>query len=140
MSLVSRCSPTSNMSLYNFPSNSERVKGPSRLERTVENLLALISDTRADSSRGIVSFVAETKILSDTVAELTVTGLTETDNTVGLGRPELQAISDQLNNYLTADARPFIVSVIETPSSIPSTFDDDFIQNTTFSLQVTAQP
>ncbi len=128
------------MSIFNFPSKREREQGLTRLERTVENLRALISDIHTESSGGIDGFNAETKTLSDTVAELTVTGVTKTGNVVGLGRPELQAISDQLNNYLTADARPFIVSVIETPSSIPSTFDDDFIQNTTFSLQVTAQP
>jgi hypothetical protein len=128
------------MSIFNFPNKREREQGPTRLERTVENLRALISDIHTENSGGIGRFSAETKTLSDTVVELTVTGVTKSGNTVGLGRPELQALCDQLNSYLTADARPFIVSVIETPSSIPSTFDDDFIQNTTFTLQVTTQP
>ncbi len=139
MSLVSRCSPTINMSLYNFPSNSERAEGPSRLERTVSALQEHITNIQADGSRGIVGFTSETKSLSGTVTEITVTGLTETGNAVGLGRPELQSICEHLNSYLTTDARPFVVSVAETPSTMPRTFDDDFIQNTAFVLQVTAQ-
>ena len=127
------------MVVFNFPNQEEREQGPSRLERTVENLLALISDIPSDRSRGIGKFIAETKTLSDDVTELTVTGITTTGIAVGLGRAELQAICDQLNSYLAADARPFIVSVAETPSAAPRTFDDDFISNTTFTLRVTAQ-
>ena len=128
------------MAVFNFPNKEERERGPSRLERTVETLRELITDIQTDGSGRIVRFGTETKILSTTTAEIIVNGVTESNNTVGLGLSELQFICDHLNTQLTTDARPFLVSVLETPSLLPSTIDDDFTQNTVFSLQITAQP
>lgn len=128
------------MSIFNFPSKRERIEGPTRLERTTVMLQELINSLRADGGGGVIGFTASTEILSSEQAEISVLGVTETRNTVGLGAAELQLICDELNAYLAADARPYTVTVHETPSSATRTFDDDFITNSTFTLRVTAQP
>lgn len=127
------------MRLFKFPNNREREQGPSRLERTVLTLCDHICAIQADGGEGISGFTTESKKISDSVAEISVTRLMTTGNQVGLGRAELQPICDLLNNHLRIDARPFTVSILETRDTIPSTPDDDFTQNAHFTLQVRAQ-